>query len=88
MPVHARQNNSRESLQCVGMDPKAKTLTLSASKDSSSSRVVKDSARVRPGFSIAYDKLVSILLISPQLQYVRVGTCVESMRSYQAALPY
>ncbi len=40
------------------MDPKGKLLSLAPSKDVSSSRVVKDSARVRPGFQLAYDKLV------------------------------
>jgi NADH:ubiquinone reductase (non-electrogenic) len=47
--------------ECSGVDPKAKTLTLCTKTNGdskSSSRVVQDSAKSRPDFTMAYDKLV------------------------------
>ncbi len=68
--------HSREKSQCTGMDHKAKTLALAASKEVSSSRVVKDSARVRPAFSMAYDKLVSVLSRHRNVYYILGSACV------------
>jgi NADH:ubiquinone reductase (non-electrogenic) len=44
--------------ECTGLDPKNKTLKLTNSTNQSSSRVVADSAKSRPGFELSYDKLV------------------------------
>lgn len=44
--------------ECTGLDPKTKLLKLSNSSQTSSSRVVMDSAKSRPTFALAYDKLV------------------------------
>jgi len=44
--------------ECLNMDHANKTLTLSNGSSKSSSRVVQDSAKTRPDFTMAYDKLV------------------------------
>ncbi|EKX51060.1 hypothetical protein GUITHDRAFT_150973 [Guillardia theta CCMP2712] len=44
--------------ECTGLNPQGKTLTFTSSKRPSSSREVQDSAKTRPEFQMAYDKLV------------------------------
>lgn len=53
--------------ECTGLDHKAKTIKLAGTKDVSSSRVVRDSAKSRPDFTLAYDKLVSFSMLSTLL---------------------
>mmetsp|Transcript_63029 Transcript_63029/g.131003 ORF Transcript_63029/g.131003 Transcript_63029/m.131003 type:complete len:540 (-) Transcript_63029:369-1988(-) len=44
--------------ECTGLDPQAKTLSFKKSTRQSSSREIKDGARTRPEFTMAYDKVV------------------------------
>lgn len=44
--------------ECLEIDPKAKQIKVAGTGEASSSRVTKDSARARPEFKVAFDKLV------------------------------